>query len=129
MPKSTDNPAPKNCQVCGREITWRKKWERSWDEVKYCGERCRRSKDSLKLGFEEQILELLHTRARGATICPSEVLPAHQKQDPDVMEQVRQAARRLVHRGEIEIVQSGRVVDPSAFRGPIRLRCAPGHGK
>ncbi|NCP82676.1 MAG: DUF2256 domain-containing protein, partial [Rhodoferax sp.] len=22
---------------------WRKKWERDWDNVKYCSERCRRS--------------------------------------------------------------------------------------
>ena len=22
-------------------MTWRKKWERTWDQVKYCSERCR----------------------------------------------------------------------------------------
>ena len=31
------------CATCGRKITWRKKWERDWDSVKYCSERCRRS--------------------------------------------------------------------------------------
>jgi hypothetical protein len=31
-------------------ITWRKKWERCWDEVKYCSERCRRRKMSLDGG-------------------------------------------------------------------------------
>ncbi|MGB3298228.1 MAG: DUF2256 domain-containing protein, partial [Phormidesmis sp.] len=25
-----------------RPFTWRKKWERCWDDVKYCSERCRR---------------------------------------------------------------------------------------
>ncbi|MEM6414555.1 MAG: DUF2256 domain-containing protein [Pseudomonadota bacterium] len=34
----------KTCVVCGRPFTWRKKWERVWDEVRYCSERCRRSK-------------------------------------------------------------------------------------
>nr|WP_306545253.1 DUF2256 domain-containing protein [Malikia spinosa] len=24
-------------------FAWRKKWERDWDQVKYCSERCRRS--------------------------------------------------------------------------------------
>ncbi|MEH3774327.1 DUF2256 domain-containing protein [Enterobacter asburiae] len=24
-------------------MTWRKKWAKCWDEVKYCSERCRRS--------------------------------------------------------------------------------------
>jgi hypothetical protein len=33
-----------------------------------------------------------------------------------------QQARRLVARGEVEIVQSGRVVDPSTAKGPIRIR-------
>ncbi|MEK9907213.1 MAG: DUF2256 domain-containing protein, partial [Gammaproteobacteria bacterium] len=25
-----------------RPFSWRKKWERDWDSVVYCGERCRR---------------------------------------------------------------------------------------
>ncbi len=32
----------KPCTVCGRLISWRKKWERDWDRVKYCSEACRR---------------------------------------------------------------------------------------
>lgn len=32
----------KPCLVCGREMSWRKKWERNWDEVKYCSEACRK---------------------------------------------------------------------------------------
>lgn len=35
----------KICVVCKRPFTWRKKWESSWDEVKYCSERCRRSRN------------------------------------------------------------------------------------
>jgi hypothetical protein len=31
----------KDCLVCGRPFTWRKKWEAVWDEVKYCSKRCR----------------------------------------------------------------------------------------
>ncbi len=38
------------------------------------------------------------------------------------MEPARQAARRLVAAGEIEITQGGHVVDPSTAKGPIRLR-------
>ncbi|OZT72676.1 DUF2256 domain-containing protein [Vreelandella boliviensis] len=33
----------KNCAQCQRPFTWRKKWARCWDEVRYCSERCRRS--------------------------------------------------------------------------------------
>ena len=31
----------KPCQCCGRPFTWRKKWAKVWDEVKYCSDRCR----------------------------------------------------------------------------------------
>ena len=34
----------KTCLACGRPFTWRKKWERDWDQVKYCSDRCRRAK-------------------------------------------------------------------------------------
>ncbi|MEK9786065.1 MAG: DUF2256 domain-containing protein [Arenicellales bacterium] len=36
----------KICERCKRPFTWRKKWERCWDEVRYCSERCKRSKTS-----------------------------------------------------------------------------------
>ncbi|WP_082391153.1 DUF2256 domain-containing protein [Jiulongibacter sediminis] len=43
-------PLPeKICPVCQRPFTWRKKWEKNWDEVKYCSKRCsgaRKSKDA-----------------------------------------------------------------------------------
>ncbi|MDA9312113.1 DUF2256 domain-containing protein [Vicingaceae bacterium] len=34
----------KNCIVCEKPFTWRKKWDKVWDEVKFCSERCRRNK-------------------------------------------------------------------------------------
>jgi len=32
----------KLCAQCRRPMNWRKKWEKVWDEVKFCSERCRR---------------------------------------------------------------------------------------
>ena len=43
MPKrvqKSDLPQ-KTCSTCGRPFTWRKKWEKVWDEVRYCSDRCR----------------------------------------------------------------------------------------
>ena len=40
------NLPSKICSVCLKPFTWRKKWERDWEQVKYCSERCRRSKGS-----------------------------------------------------------------------------------
>jgi hypothetical protein len=41
--KKRDLPQ-KICHICNRPFTWRKKWERDWDTVKYCSERCRRQR-------------------------------------------------------------------------------------
>jgi hypothetical protein len=40
MRKKSDLPT-KMCEVCQRPFTWRKKWEKVWNEVKYCSDRCR----------------------------------------------------------------------------------------
>ena len=115
----------KICQRCGRLIEWRKKWESCWDEVRFCSARCRRRKPSkIDQQFEQAILSLLATRPRGATICPSEAIHSLilEKQLHDHMEQARQAARRLVAQGQIEILLEGQTVDPSTAKGPIRLR-------
>ncbi|MDA9757366.1 DUF2256 domain-containing protein [Pseudomonadota bacterium] len=35
------NLPQKICVTCNRPFTWRKKWERSWDEVRFCSKRCK----------------------------------------------------------------------------------------
>jgi hypothetical protein len=32
----------KVCLTCGRPFVWRKKWERDWESVKYCSDRCKK---------------------------------------------------------------------------------------
>ena len=31
----------KPCVACGRPMTWRKRWARTWDAVKFCSAACR----------------------------------------------------------------------------------------
>jgi hypothetical protein len=117
----------KTCAVCGRRIERRRKWadDRTWQEVRYCSDRCRRRKFRPEdEALERAILDLLARRPEGATICPSEAARAIFPDDAwrERMEDARMAARRLVARSEIEICQGGRVVDPSTAKGPIRLR-------
>ncbi|MCB0400411.1 MAG: DUF2256 domain-containing protein [Winogradskyella sp.] len=38
------NLPTKLCPVCQKPFSWRKKWEKDWENVKYCSERCRRQK-------------------------------------------------------------------------------------
>jgi len=34
----------KPCITCGKAFTWRKKWAKNWEEVKYCSDKCRGTK-------------------------------------------------------------------------------------
>ncbi|TVQ80144.1 MAG: DUF2256 and DUF3253 domain-containing protein [Phycisphaeraceae bacterium] len=118
----------KACVCCGRRIVWRKKWERDWESVRYCSEKCRRTRmDETDLALEEAIVSLLRGRAGGGTICPSEAARAVAGDDDAeawraMMERTRMAARRLVASKKVVMMQQGRVVDPSSARGPVRIR-------
>ncbi|HRX00253.1 MAG TPA: DUF2256 domain-containing protein [Cyclobacteriaceae bacterium] len=37
----------KVCLVCKRPFTWRRKWAKNWESVRYCSERCRRNKRNI----------------------------------------------------------------------------------
>ncbi|WP_209008664.1 DUF2256 domain-containing protein [Roseibium polysiphoniae] len=41
MRKKADLPQ-KICRTCGRPFSWRRKWNRDWDTVLYCSQRCRK---------------------------------------------------------------------------------------
>ena len=117
-------PEDRICAGCGRAFAWRRSLAAEWDRVRWCSDACRRRGiRPVDRRLEAAIDELLDVRAGGATICPSE---AARRVDPegwrDLMEPARRAARRLVAAGRLEIVQGGRVVDPSTARGAIRLR-------
>jgi hypothetical protein len=118
------HPLPKSCVTCGREITYRKKWARDWAQVKYCSNACRSHRvGDVDRRLEQSILDLLGRRAAAASVCPSEAARSIGGENwRPLMERARQAARRLVDRGVIDITQNGVVVDPSYAKGPIRLR-------
>ncbi|ADW70784.1 Uncharacterized conserved protein UCP037205 [Granulicella tundricola MP5ACTX9] len=118
----------KICKTCGRAFSWRKKWEKDWDVVKYCSDGCRgRQVGEADAQLEAAILELLAERGRDKTICPSEAAKfvggKDERRDWEgLMEPARAAARRLVAAGRINIMQGGKVVDGSTAKGPIRLK-------
>lgn len=120
----------KICASCGRRFEWRRRWAACWDDVRYCSKACRgRGMGPVDRELETAILDILARRAANTTICPSEaariVSPESWRR---LMEPARRAARRLVAAGRLEILQRGRVVDPTDARGPIRLRRSAGRG-
>ena len=116
-------PPEKDCVVCGRTITWRKKWARSWDEVRYCSDACRkRGIRPVDQELEIAIMELLASRPHSETICPSDAARSVVGADWErVAEPARAAARRLCVEGRVVITQDGRRVDPSTAKGPFRI--------
>ncbi|MBP7557733.1 MAG: DUF2256 domain-containing protein [Chitinophagaceae bacterium] len=42
------NRQTKTCAVCNRPFQWRKKWEKCWEEIRYCSDRCRQNRQSVK---------------------------------------------------------------------------------
>ena len=113
----------KTCASCGRRIEWRKSLARSWDEVRYCSDACRRRKVTRVDVALQDALRALVARAGRVGADPDD---AARSVDPDAWrelhEPARRAARRLVAAGEAEMVQAGRVVDPSTARGDVRVR-------
>ncbi|MCJ2084019.1 DUF2256 domain-containing protein [Methylobacterium sp. J-090] len=51
MRKKADLPT-KICATCRKPFAWRKKWERVWDEVRYCSDRCRAEAKRSRPGSE-----------------------------------------------------------------------------
>ena len=39
------NLPTKICIVCKKPFAWRKKWEKVWEEVTFCSDRCRNNKN------------------------------------------------------------------------------------
>jgi hypothetical protein len=98
-----------------------------WAQLRYCSAACRRQAGArVHRELETVIRELLAARGPSSSICPSD---AARRVFPDTfrehMEDARRAARRLAHADEIVITQKGRPVDPTDFRGPVRLGRGP----
>lgn len=73
---------------------------------------------------ERSIATLLEARDKGKTICPSDAARdlGGDQGFRELMPLVRDAAREMVARGELEVTQGGLVVDLERARGAIRLR-------
>jgi hypothetical protein len=99
-------------------MTWRKAWARTWDDVRWCSDACRaRGRSASDDALESALLDALRAARRGALLDPEQVLAADR-------ERIRSAARRLAADGAVEVVQGGRVVDPSRASGTFLVRLA-----
>ena len=117
----------KICRTCGRAFAWTETRARDWDVAKYCSQACSGyAKGERDAELEAAILELLAERGVGKTICPSDAAKRVGGTDSrrgweGLMQPTREAARRLVKKGKIVVMQNGRVVDAERAKGALRL--------
>lgn len=110
----------KICPVCGRRFQWRKKWAADWEQVRFCSKRCKATRlDATDQAIEDTLRRLLRTHPNQAIALSA--IAEHLPIDPNT-ERARNAARRLVARGEAVLVDKGRVIEPEHARGPLWLR-------
>lgn len=77
-----------------------------------------------KAAIEDKIFDLLASRKKGATICPSEVARALVPSDGrwrELMPQVRQVAQGLAQDNRLSVTRGGVKVDATSRGGPVRL--------
>ena len=136
--KSAPTKETKLCASCGRVFAYQKRWEKTWETVRYCSRGCRQDKfEKRDVALEDSILQLLAARAKeqskGQSKGQGKRQGKEQSVDPsqitveaesykNLKERIRRAARRLVAQGKIDILQKGRVVDASTAKGPIEVR-------
>lgn len=128
MPNRSQAPADKTCERCGRRITWRKKWARDWDQVRYCSQSCRSGNRTTDAELDDFLLTLIAAQPRRRVDVLGEidarVVRAGLATSAEVREQVRRSARRLSARGLVIIRQGGHVVDASLLKGDFSVELA-----
>ncbi|MBY5931813.1 DUF3253 domain-containing protein [Tateyamaria omphalii] len=67
------------------------------------------------------ILQAVHARGAGKTICPSEAARALANDWRPLMPEVRRVAQELANDGQIATTQKGQPVRAQEAKGPIRL--------
>lgn len=112
------------CTVCGRSYGWRKKWERDWRQLRYCSKRCsRRRLGRTDYRLEEAMLLVLNRAGRGVLVAPREAAKFVDKVGwQSLADAALDAARRLSSRGEVELVEAGRVVDCDSAKRSVMVR-------
>ncbi len=114
----------KTCIICGRTITWRKKWERDWHNVRYCSKSCRsRGVNDTDRQLETLVLSLLNSQPAGKQFTMNDITSDFRSGlKPATPDDVMHALRRLASDGRLEFLMNGRPTSPSAAKGNCQVR-------
>lgn len=118
----------KYCIVCGRRMTWRRRWRNDWENVRYCSTACRRKGlNETDRKLESAIVDLMLQQRAGDGFFIEDVAAkvsgnVDGKSKMRLIQAARNAARRLHNQRSVDILQNGRRVDPSTAKGPFLIR-------
>ena len=111
----------KHCASCGRPFEHQKRFEKNWEEIKYCSSKCRREKLEKKQAELEKFIT--HKLIGVSNICPSQIAQEFYGDSWRAeMEPIRCACRRLHQKGVLLITQNKKIVTSLNFKGPIRIQ-------
>ncbi len=123
------NRPQKSCLSCGRSFTWRKSFAKNWEDVKYCSNTCRKRKLSkIDQQIENTILELLEAQTHPTPLRTDQVADFLDfRNDKNLLETIKRAARRLESKNFVIITQDGKRVDSSKAKGHLQIRKQDGN--
>mmetsp|Transcript_3531 Transcript_3531/g.8424 ORF Transcript_3531/g.8424 Transcript_3531/m.8424 type:complete len:230 (+) Transcript_3531:467-1156(+) len=127
-----ENLPSKVCVVCNRPFTWRKKWERNWDEVTTCSKSCNAkrkamTKQQLEVGNgdDEDSISVVTTASAASSGSPApEVLDkkALRKQHKEAVK-AQKRERRLKREGKADSDVGRKACDLCGKRVDLLIRC------
>ena len=107
----------KHCLSCGRPFSEQKRWEKNWDEVKYCSQKCRTNK------WDKKFKDLAQFILNNGHLNNHEIEENYfQKKNKNSSEIVKSVCRRLHLSGEITILQKGKPISSTNFRGKYDIK-------
>ena len=122
-----ENLPSKICVVCNRPFTWRKKWERNWDEVTTCSKSCnskRRAMAKQQCGSgdsdgADSVTTLGSTSSQGSQVLDKKAL---RKQHKEAVK-AKKRERRLKRTGAADADVGRKACDLCDKRVDLLIRC------
>ena len=113
LPRSSGAQVPtKICVTCDRPFTWRKKWERCWDEVTTCSKRCNAERRRNKPRNEDDDAEVESS---------SDV--SSKDEDRKAQKKAAKAARRAKREGRASVDTGRKACDKCLRSVDMLIRC------
>ena len=112
----------KVCASCGRAFTWRKKWAKNWEQVRYCSTRCRSKGTILPQDPLIQAVFDALKRVPSKRACTVDAIEQALHEQGHSAQQTRVALRTMIHAGQISSMEGNKRIAPERLKGNSTLR-------